>query len=326
MIIVDRMESQLVQPIFYQEKLILRSGALHYTRRSSLLKVRSSSIAKESILRYRYPGKEYTSSKIPWGQSPADSDRPQTLQQRRGSSRIPVEDLDDHDMDARREMLEAMRSFGINDPAINDLRYEDPALLHGQFETSSKSVTVTPDSNGSNDEDDMVSSPASSVASTHFVNSFGSRRSSIATSVESDCSPSVPSGFLQGSPRTGGSLSTVRSPRITATEDLIPEEDENELEIEMDPYPMHRDEFGVITFFSKGTDKERVYPIVEAKEITPSYDITKGMEAAFRPGAFESSDEEEDDSNEDKESHSSYTTSVRILVQQMEGKSKAKVS
>lgn len=55
--------------------------------------------------------------------------------------RLPKEDLDDDDLAARREMEEAMRSFGIEDPDVNARsRAEDPLLI------------VEPRSAGVNDE------------------------------------------------------------------------------------------------------------------------------------------------------------------------------
>ena len=69
-------------------------------------------------------GKDFDSQLIPQGVSPAES-VPE-------ARRPPPEELDDEDLAARREMEEAMRSFGIDDPTINQqMRMEDPLLLHG---------------------------------------------------------------------------------------------------------------------------------------------------------------------------------------------------
>lgn len=69
-------------------------------------------------------GKDFDSQLIPQGVSPAES-VPE-------ARRLPPEELDDEDLAARHEMEEAMRSFGIDDPTINQqMRMEDPLLLHG---------------------------------------------------------------------------------------------------------------------------------------------------------------------------------------------------
>ncbi|GAA6047128.1 hypothetical protein JCM3770_006913 [Rhodotorula araucariae] len=57
----------------------------------------------------------------------SQSGAPPTSPQRH--RRLPKEDLDDEDLAARREMEEAMRSFGIEDPSVNlRSRAEDPLL------------------------------------------------------------------------------------------------------------------------------------------------------------------------------------------------------
>lgn len=90
-----------------------------------------------------YPGKPHDASSIPSGTSPSDLPSSSSLPTSSSSSsiassgsagaaarRLPVEALDEEDLVARREMEEAMRSFGIEDPEINlRERREDPLLV-----------------------------------------------------------------------------------------------------------------------------------------------------------------------------------------------------
>ncbi|KAK4702814.1 SH3 domain-containing YSC84-like protein 1, partial [Phenoliferia sp. Uapishka_3] len=69
-------------------------------------------------------GEKFSAHMIPQGASPSEfAPEPR---------RLPPEELDEEDLAARREMEEAMRSFGIEDPLINHkARAEDPEILSG---------------------------------------------------------------------------------------------------------------------------------------------------------------------------------------------------
>ncbi|BGP21473.1 hypothetical protein JCM10295v2_000348 [Rhodotorula toruloides] len=82
--------------------------------------------------------------------------------------RLPKEELDDEDLAARREMEEAMRSFGIQDPSINlKSRAEDPLLVvderYGEGAAQEAESTTQTRGTGS-PTPDLTASPDSRVS------------------------------------------------------------------------------------------------------------------------------------------------------------------
>ncbi|GAA5834494.1 hypothetical protein JCM9279_004332 [Rhodotorula babjevae] len=167
--------------------------------------------------------------------------------------RLPKEDLDDDDLAARREMEEAMRSFGIEDPDVNARsRAEDPLLIveprsvgavdelevdpeaADETATTGRTGTATPDlttSPGSNLLSDEVEHPPDSpgaqrpradgddveqtptVAQGETMARQGSRRSVVGDK------PPVPP---RRTPRIG-TTSTVTSPAMAQSEAVVEE-------------------------------------------------------------------------------------------------------
>ncbi|KPV78528.1 uncharacterized protein RHOBADRAFT_65936 [Rhodotorula graminis WP1] len=176
--------------------------------------------------------------------------------------RLPKEDLDDDDLAARREMEEAMRSFGIEDPDVNARsRAEDPLLIvearpavdqdvgEGDPEaadetaTTGRTGTATPDlstSPGSGLLSDEVEHPPDSpgaqrprtagddveqtptVAQGETMSRQGSRRSVVGDK------PPVPP---RRTPRIG-TTSAATSPAITQGEALVEEKKGDEQVVE----------------------------------------------------------------------------------------------
>ncbi|KAM0756589.1 hypothetical protein T439DRAFT_321291 [Meredithblackwellia eburnea MCA 4105] len=115
-------------------------------------------------------GKDYDAMLIPQGISPSSSlPLPEPVVQTR---RLPQEDLDDEDLAARKEMEEAMRSFGIEDVSINNMnRAEDPHLIRGPASSNGGSPH-----DGGEDTPPLSSSSSPGLPSS---SSAGSRNSSV---------------------------------------------------------------------------------------------------------------------------------------------------
>ncbi|GAA5922584.1 uncharacterized protein JCM15063_003352 [Sporobolomyces koalae] len=144
---------------------------------------------------------------------------------RSSNRRLPKEDLSEEDLLAKRELEEAMRSFGIEDPTVNERsRSQDPLLVvepladdSFDFDTSTSTPGLT------RSRSSRASSTSSGPASVHSVSNRGEEeQSSVAPDVEGaeakPCSEEeAPSGpITRPSTPSKPPIPPRRTPRIPA--------------------------------------------------------------------------------------------------------------